>query len=229
MTNKKFDLGTVVADSVMLITSPRQFFQEMPKTGGYAEPIIHLIVNAVISGLILTIWSTFSNFTNPLGYAAIVVFPIMLVIGSFIAAAVLYVIWRLLGSTQRYETAFRCVAYMGSIAPIISLLAIIPYLSSIIKNVWVFVLIVLASSEVHKLTSNTPKIVFAVLAVLGTLSGLSLEHKERKLANKLEQVGIGDSNYSDEFNEKAAEQMSRNVTALLKGLEEIQKEAEKQK
>jgi hypothetical protein len=228
MSDTKFDLNAVIADSKKLILSPKQFYKEMPKTGGYAEPIIHLIVNAVVSGFILTIWSIFSKFANPMGFAAIIAMPIIMVIGSFIAAGILYVIWRLMGSTESYQTAYRCVAYTSSIGPVISLLAIIPYISTIIKNVWVFLLMYLASIEVHQVKENTAKIVFGILAVLAVVTGLGAERGQRSLASKLDQLGLNESTLEGEFNEQTAEQMGKNVSAFLKGLEEYQKEVEKE-
>jgi len=229
MSTNKFDLNAVINDSKKLILSPRQFFTDMPASGGYGEPIIHLVVNAVVCGLILTIWGIFSKHANPIGFGAIVAVPIMMTIGSFIAAGIMYIIWKLMGSEKSYETAYRCVAYTASIAPVVAVLAIIPYISTLIKNLWVFFLMFLASIEVHQVKEKTAKIVFGILAALSVIAGLSAEHTHRNFADKFESLGLENLSDPEKFNQQTAEQMGKNVGAFLKGLEEMQQQAQEQK
>jgi uncharacterized membrane protein YdjX (TVP38/TMEM64 family) len=40
------------------------------------------------------------------GFGAIIFMPIAVAIGSFIGAAILFVIWKLMGSQEDYETAY---------------------------------------------------------------------------------------------------------------------------
>jgi hypothetical protein len=43
------------------------------------------------------------------GVGSLIFLPISALIGSFIAAAILYVVWKLMGSEEPYETSYRCV------------------------------------------------------------------------------------------------------------------------
>lgn len=61
--------------------------------------------------------------------------PIAVAIGSFIGAAILFVIWKLMGSQEDYETAYRCGAYLMALAPITTLINVIPYAGAIISLV----------------------------------------------------------------------------------------------
>ncbi|MDH3693991.1 MAG: YIP1 family protein, partial [Gammaproteobacteria bacterium] len=118
MTNdSKFDISKVVDDAISVITNPTDFYRNMQRSGGFAEPIIFLVVMAAIMGVILTVFSLFGGGRMggmAIGFGAIIFVPIMALIMSFIAAAVMFVIWKLMGSSESYETAYRCVAYASA-------------------------------------------------------------------------------------------------------------------
>jgi len=115
---------------------------------------------------------------------AILIIPIMALIGSFIGAAILFVIWKLLGSEEFFEPAYRCVAYSTAIIPITALLGLIPYLGSIIKLAWSTYLIYVASVEVHNLKASTAMAVFGVLGSLMLFIALSGERAARSLSTQ---------------------------------------------
>lgn len=52
-----FDLGKLVEDAKAVITNPVGFYRNMPKTGGYAEPVIFVLVMAAIAGLLAAVFS----------------------------------------------------------------------------------------------------------------------------------------------------------------------------
>ncbi len=70
-------------------------------------------------------------------------------------AAILFVIWQLLGSQQSYEVSFRCAAYALAISPITAALDFIPYLGVVVGLAWMAYILVCASVEVH---GTEPKI-----------------------------------------------------------------------
>ena len=190
MSDTQFNLATVIDDIKKVITNPVGFYRQMPTEGGYANPLIFVVVVAVITGLLISLTSLIgmSNamMAGGMAFAAIFIFPIMAIIGSFIAAAVLFIIWKLMGSEKNYETAYRCVAYSFAIMPIVTLLSFIPYIGTIIKTLWTCFLLYVASIEVHKLKAQTAKIVFAVLAVIGLLYGIASEHTFRSFQSTIE-------------------------------------------
>ena len=167
MEQKPFDLGSVLASiqktAMSVLTSPSAFFREMPKTGGFVEPLIFMVIMGIISGLIQTILSIVGlHFAGgiAMGVASIILFPIVIAIGGFIGAAVLFVIWMLLGSKESYETAYRCGAYISVLMPIMTVLGLIPYLGSAVGIALYVYFLVVASMEVHKIPSQKAWLVF---------------------------------------------------------------------
>jgi hypothetical protein len=71
-----------------------------------------------------------------MGLAFIVIAPIATALFSFVSGAILYIIWKLMGSQEPFETAFRCGAYAAAISPLTTLLGVIPYLGSLLGLGW---------------------------------------------------------------------------------------------
>lgn len=234
-TNSAFNLGSVIDDAKKVITSPISFYKEMSKTGGYAEPLIFAIVMAVITGLILAVFSLIGFSSTMAGAAAlgaIIFMPIAAVLGSFIGGAILFVIWKLMGSQQNYQVAVRCIAYSFAIMPVISIISFIPYIGSIIQTLWVSYLMYIASVQVHDIKESLAKIVFGILAALGVIIGVTGERASRNLENHFEEmtknlpnadVYKNLENIEDMTPEEAGEQFGK----FLKGMEEFQKGLEK--
>lgn len=244
-TESAFNLATVIEDAKQVITNPAGFYREMPTTGGYANPLIFVVVMAAITGLIISL-TTLIGLGNAMvaggmAVASIIVFPIFAVIGSFIGAAIVFVIWKLMGSEKNYETAYRCIAYSMAIGPIIAIISIIPYLGTIVKSLWSAFLMYTASVEVHKLKAATAKIVFGVLAGLSVLIGVSSENAARNMQNMFDnaysdysEADIPEAfknlenleNMTPEEAGKAAGEFLKGLEGFSKGLEESIKEDE---
>ncbi len=185
MSNAAF--SSIINDAIHVITNPVGFYRQMAKSGGYAAPIVFVIVMAIIAGLMVAILSLFGANMSAgmaIGLMAILIIPIMALIGSFIGAAILFVIWKLLGSGESFESTYRCVAYSTAIIPITTLLGLMPYLGSIIKLAWSTYLIYVASVEVHNLKAGTAMAVFGVLGSLMLLIALSGERAARSLSTQ---------------------------------------------
>lgn len=185
-------LTAVVDKAKAVIFDPVNFYRNMAQTGGFGDPIIFVIVMAVVSGLIIALLSLIGadlSMGMAVGFAAVVVMPVMVLIGSFIGAAIMFVIWKLMGSEKSYETAYRCVAYAAAIMPLTTLLAFIPYLGSAIKVIWSFFLLYVASIEVHAIKARTAAIVFGILGALMLLMNISAEQAARNMSSRLEQMG----------------------------------------
>lgn len=225
--NNVFNLQTVMEDAKKVILNPVGFYKEMPQSGGFANPLIFVLVMAAITGLILAIYSLFGSELGGFGFSLIVIFPIVGVIGSFIGAAIIFVIWKLMGSEKDYEVAYRCAAYSFAIAPIVVFISFIPYLAGIIKTLWSAFLMYVASKEVHGIKEKTAMIVFGVLAVIGVLWGASGEKKAREYTAKAEK-------FQKEFNLEKLENMTpeelgENAGKFLEGLNRALEEVNKNK
>ncbi|MEM9254942.1 MAG: Yip1 family protein [Pseudomonadota bacterium] len=223
-----FDLGTVIAQAKHVLSDPRGFYREMPRSGGYSEPAIFAIIMGVGAGVVFTVLSFLGLTGEGLGgIFAIIVMPIALLIGGFIAAVVLFVIWKLMGTDQSFEASYRCVAYSYAIVPVVTLISIIPYVGTIVRTLWGIWLMIIASVEVHGRKHQTALIVFGVLGFLSLMGGLSAERGGRQFdaavqdsarqfeqgMQPFEQVGV---NEDGEFD---PEQAGRAVGAFLRGMQ----------
>lgn len=187
----KARLKTILDDAGRMLRDPAGFYRDMEKTGGFAAPLIYVVIMAAGTGLIFAVLSLLgAGMTGAIavGLEAVIVFPIVAVIGSFIAAAILFLVWNVLGSTASYETGYRCVAYATVVYPVSAVLGLIPYLGSMLGVVWGMYLMTAASTEVHRLKRKTAYIVFAVLGVLLIISNISAERESRRMAPRLKDI-----------------------------------------
>ena len=230
MEQKPFDLGSVLASTqktaMSVLTSPSAFFREMPKTGGFVEPLIFMVIMGIISGLIQTILSIVGlHFAGgiAMGVASIILFPIVIAIGGFIGAAILFVIWMLLGSKESYETAYRCGAYISVLMPIMTVLGLIPYLGSAVGIALYVYFLVVASMEVHKIPSQKAWLVFGIIGailIILNISGQITARKHSREANKFREK----MEETSKAMKKQAEQMQKQAEDARKAAEEMQKQ-----
>jgi hypothetical protein len=214
MEAKDINFAAMPQTAVRVVTAPAEFFKSMPKTGGFVEPLIFAAIMAVIAGIIQALINILGLSYAHVGFAEslgrIIVVPIVVVIFSFIGAAIIFVIWKLMGSQKDYETSYRCWAYLMALAPIVAIISIIPYVGGII-NIAIYVyFIVIASTQVHNITSQKAWLVFGIIGAVLVLIGISLEYKARSMAPTAEQY------------RKTAEEINRQY---LKQIEEARKEA----
>lgn len=221
----KVDFSAIPNQTIKVITNPVGFYRDMPKGGGFIEPLIFLVVMAAIAGVLTAVLSVFGFGMVGMagmagmafaGFAAIIIVPIMAVIGSFIGAAIVYVIWLIMGSKESYETAYRCIAYASAIYPIMAILGIIPYLGAIVGTAWGFYLVIMASIQVHKIKANLAYIVFGIIGALLIIMQVSGEYTARNFQPSMERFGRNIENMSPEEAGKA-------LGEFLKGLEQSQK------
>ena len=103
--------------------------------------------------------------------AALIGAPFLGVLVGFFIAAVLFVIWHLMGSKNDFQTAFRVWAFISPLGAVGSVLSLAPYLGVLIVIAG-FYLIIVASEEVHGLPKARSWIVWGILAGFLFLVGL---------------------------------------------------------
>jgi hypothetical protein len=231
MANKTFSeiniqdqIAASVNTAIAVVTNPIGFFKTMPKTGGLVEPLIFLALIGGVGGILQAILSIFgvghaASFFMALAF--IVIVPIATVLFSFVSAAILYIIWKLLGSQEPFETAFRCGAYAAAITPLTALLGVIPYLGSVLGLAWMTYLLVIASVEVYQIEVKKAWIVFGIIAALLALSSISSQIAARRITSQLDQ--FQKTMKSDDM---TPEEAGKKMGEFLKGLE---KSADKHK
>jgi len=232
MEQKSIDLASILASvqktAMSVLTSPSAFFKEMPKTGGFVEPLIFMVIMGIIGGLIQTIFSIVGlHFAGgmAMGVASIILFPIVIAIGGFIGAAILFVIWKLLGSQESYETAYRCGAYISVLMPVITVLGLIPYLGFAVGLVLYVYFLVTASMEVHKIPSQKAWLVFGIIGAILIILNISGQIRARRYSREANKFRENMEETSRAM-KKQAEQMQKQTEDLQKQAEEARKAAE---
>lgn len=214
-----FDFQSVLTDARRMLTNPTGFYRDMPTTGGFTEPLWFIVVIAVATGIVGAFLSLFGGSqigAMRLGFASIIIVPILAAFTSFISAAVLHLIWRLMGSDRSYETAYRCVAYATAIYPVIAIVGVIPYLATIIGMAWLGYLMIEASVLVHDQQRKTATLVFGLFAVLLMLSNIGSERVTRKLELEIRQF----SHHMEEWRNLSPEEAGRRMGECLRDLED---------
>jgi len=229
METESINLTSIQKTAMTVLTSPSSFFREMPKTGGFVEPLIFMVMMGVISGLIQTIFSIISlNVAGgmAMGVASIILVPIFAAIFGFVGAAILFIIWKLLGSQESYETAYRCGAYLSVLMPILTVLGLIPYLGSAVGIALYVYFLVMASVEVHKIPSQKAWLVFGIIGAILIVMNISAQMTAKKLSRETVKFREKMEETSKAM-KKQAEEMQRQAEEARKAAEEMQKQLEK--
>lgn len=183
------DFEAIPRIAIKIITNPVDFYQNMNKSGGYVEPLVFMVALSVVAGVLSAVLSLFGfgmATAMTAGLIAVILIPIFVIIFSFIGAGIAYVIWKMMGSQEDFETAFRCVAYTAAISPINAVLGVIPYLGTIVSALWPMALLVIASIHVHRRSAQLSWGVFGALGILLVLMGLGSERASRQMADEMQ-------------------------------------------
>lgn len=246
MDKETIDLNEIKESAIKVLTSPQAFFKEMPKTGGYVKPLIFMVVMGVIGGLIQSLFSIIGLKVATglaMGAASIVLVPIIVGLFGFVGAAILYVIWKLMGSQEEYETAYRCMAYISALTPITCLLGIVPYIGGAVGVALTVYFTILASIEVHRIPSQKAWLVFGIIGALlilltitGEISSRRVARDAGKLQKQVEQTTKemqkqleGVTKEMEKATEEAPKDIQKATEEAMKALEELQKQMEKAK
>ncbi len=209
-------LTSILDTAVQVVTRPVDFYREMPRWGGFVDPLIFLVVVSVAAGVVQAVFSLFGLGMGA-GLASIVIMPIAAAIFGFVSAAILFVIWKLLGSELDYEVAYRCAAYAGAITPITTILHPIPYLGALVAIVWFAYLMMIASTEVYGIDEKKAQMVFGAIAVILALLSLSGEYNARRYYSAF-------SGMSSRMDQMDTEEAGRKMGEFFKGFQKGAKE-----
>jgi len=142
-----------------VITTPSDFFKEMPTSGGYGEPLKFAVVNYIIAGIGWTLISLGSAFFM------ILVMPIAGIIGLFISGAILYICFKIVGGSGSYEGTVRMLSYVSAVNAV----AWIPIIGWIVA-LYALYLKIVGGTFVHDITTMRSVIaIFIPLIVIGII------------------------------------------------------------
>jgi len=176
MNESKFTLQNYLKGfkdlAIKLVTNPVEFYREMPKTGGMIDPLLFVVLTALL-GVVINAAESYISYgagLHDLGMMAmwLILAPLITVILSFFAAAVCFAIWTFTGSGESYETSYRCLAYAHILLPISILLSFVPYLG-LLGIAWWLYLMVIATREVHNISIKPALLIFGIIAALSGL------------------------------------------------------------
>ncbi|MBU0483312.1 MAG: YIP1 family protein [Proteobacteria bacterium] len=219
-------LNSIVTDMIAVLTKPADFFQNMPKEGGFVPPLIFMVAMALITAVIMVLMGLIG--LGPAGKMAmgligIIIFPIITAIFGFVGAAILFVIWKLMGSQENFETAYRCMAYSYAYAPVSAVLNIIPYLGTLIAAFLPMALLALASIHVHGRSQNSSWAVFGILGLILAVITFGAEKAGREIQNNADvwqqQIEQGLNKSGEEM---TPEEAGKAMGEFLKGLKQSQ-------
>ncbi len=205
-----------------VIFNPIGFFRTMPRSGGFIEPVIFVASMSFIVGIInLILWPLDLGFATSFGMALlyVVITPVFVVIFSFVGAAILFVIWKIMGSQESYETAYRCGAYAAAITPVTTIVGVVPYIGSVVGLVWMAYVIVSASIEVHGIKQKIAWIVFGVLFGLLLLMNISATYSARHFSSEMEQWQKTSQDFDKMTSEEKGEALGKFMKGMQKGIE----------
>ncbi len=158
--------------AIKLVMNPADFFRTMPKTGGVIDPLLYVVMAALLSVVISAVESSilYGAGVHDLAMLLIwlIIVPLIAAIMSFFVAAVCFAIWSFTGSSENYEASYRCLAYMHILMPITILLSFVPYLG-LLGIAWWFYLMLVATREAHKISIKPALPVFGIIAALSGL------------------------------------------------------------
>lgn len=208
----------IIATAKAVVGDPRTFYRTMPRSGGFVEPLIFVVaMNLAASILAIPFWiAGVGPYVGSPGLIVAVVLPVVMsTIGSFIGGALLFFVWRLLGSSQSYETAYRCCAYTSVLAPIASLANVVPYLGSLVLLAWAMFLLIIASEEVHGVESQRARMVFGVIGVVLALMTIG----SQRTAHRVHEATEALNKEIDGIEEMTPEEAGKAVGEFMKGLQ----------
>ena len=231
MEANDINFAAMPQEAVKVVTAPADFFREMPKTGGFLEPLVFAVIMGAIAGIIHAILSLFGAGYGAAGmaagFSAIIIMPIAVAIGSFIGGAILFVIWKLMGSQEEYEAAYRCGAYLTALAPITAIISVVPYAGGIVNwAIYVFYLVT-ASIHVHNIPSQKAWLVFGIIGILFAILGVSMEYKARNMGSQLEQWRKMGDDMRKEYRESGRD-VEKSNEAMRKQAEEMARQYQRQ-
>ncbi|HEY4256341.1 MAG TPA: YIP1 family protein [Candidatus Udaeobacter sp.] len=178
-------LNALIETLQMVLSRPVAAFTAMKREGGLGEPLLYAIIGGTFGGVFaftynfaLRSFTPFGNGHNALAHLfgglswifLLVLTPLFVVIGVFVASAILHVCLMIVGGAkQSFETTFRVVCFAeGSVSPLL----VIPFCGGLIVGIWKVILYCIGLARAHE--TDTGRAVIAVLLPLVVCCGAFL-------------------------------------------------------
>ena len=174
----------------LLATSPGEAYRRMPVTGGIGRPLFYAIAVGWVSIAVAVFWNVLLQgmwlpfmesvedlagmgalygLTIGWGLMMVVLAPLFVIIGVFIAAAILHLMLLIVGGASNgFEATVRVVCYTQTA----QLAGIIPFCGGIIALIWTVVLYVMGFSVAHRTTQGKALVAVLLPVVLCCVMGV---------------------------------------------------------
>jgi hypothetical protein len=164
---QKLSMNNLFLWAAALVKDPGGFFSGMDKTSGYVTPMLYALAWLFLSMAVTIFSSTVLGKSQPMPAGGVMV--------------LLFLLWRLMGSHETYQTAFRCWAFLTPLSVASALLSPVPYLPLLVFAYGVYLLVV-ASQKAHGLPAVRSWVVWGLLGgafllfvFMATLAGRALQ------------------------------------------------------
>ena len=178
-------LNALIETLQMVLSRPVAAFKAMKREGGLGEPLLYAVIGGTFGGVFaltynfaLRSFTPFGDRHNALAHLfgglswifLLVLTPLFVVIGVFVASAILHVCLMIVGGAkQSFETTFRVVCFAeGSVSPLL----VIPFCGGLIVGIWKVILYCIGLARAHE--TDTGRAVIAVLLPLVVCCGAFL-------------------------------------------------------
>ncbi len=177
---------SIAKTAIKVLVSPSHFFREMPKTEGFVKPLMFMVAMGVIDGIILGVFSMVDSQSPSdigMGVASAVLLPFGLGILGFAGSAMLFGMWRLMGSRESYGTAYQCFSCISAVTPIIAVVGLIPYIGAAVGIAVATYFVAISSIVIHGISSYKVWPVFLIIAVICMILSISDETILRRIVS----------------------------------------------
>ena len=183
MSNESININKILKESRETLLNPKGYFESMPLTGGFTEPLIKAAIYGTIAGLFALLWSVLgfgavgaSFLGGAIGIMALIYTIIGAIIGLFIGGVIMLVISAICGGNTDYEANVRVTASLMVVYPINAILAILSGINftlggivSLAVSLFGIYLLYIAAIHALKGKESNAKIVAIVLLILALL------------------------------------------------------------
>jgi len=191
MGDTGFDFQGFMNDTKDVLTSPKNYFASMQKTGGFVDPVIRAAIYGFIAGIFIFMWgflhfSALWMYGGGMGITSLIVFPIYAVIGLFIGSVILLIISAICGGSTDFEANVRVTASLMALYPIQALLTftsgISMYLGAVVillvslYGLWLCFNALVQALSAKESTAKIIMIIFAVFPLLGLINTITCHH-----------------------------------------------------
>jgi len=223
--------------AISVVVRPAEFFRGMSKTGGFHEPFVFVIVMGLAACIVQVLLGLaglghVGNYGSGLMFSLTTIFamPIAFAFLGFIGGGILYVVWKIAGSQENYETAYRSVAYLSALTPITAVIGVIPYAGALINSGLYLFFLVSVSHHVHGISPRKAWIIFGILMAAFAILLIRGEYKIRHMVSSMKdwrQTVEGDRRVTGEEG-KSKDDIRRQADEMARQYQEQAEEAKKQ-